>query len=187
MDASGNLTTRDEFGQGHRIRLISYLDPGICLGLHASRPGYQNALDLMAYSVGVAWTDGGADWGQTDSTVLMASSAGPDPVADEEHFFNLSWADDPYPQRHPTVGRRSCLRWVNDGQFQLTNCADPGDSWGSTGFAVDFVDGCWFALNDVFHLQVADIQGGAKEANTPIISFPWNGGHNQIWRAHKVG
>lgn len=178
MDAYGNLTTQDEFSDGHRIRLVSYLDPDISLGLHASRPGQQNARDLMAYSVGVGWSD------YEDTTTLLASSAGRPVVEGQEQFFNLSWADDPWLQDHPD-SPKSSLKWM-DGQFEMTNAAHY-DGTAETGFCVDFVEGCWFALNNVFRNRVVDIRESRRDRNTPIISFPWNGGHNQIWRAQKIG
>lgn len=176
MDAYGNLTTQDELCAGHRVQLVSYLDE-IYLGLHASRPSQLNARDLMAYSVGVGWDD-------NDAITLLASSAGHPVVEGQEEFFTLSWADDPWLQDHPG-SPKSCLAWTDD-RFELTNAAHY-DGTGQTGFCVDFVDGCWFALNNVFRNRVVDIRESKRDRNTPIISFPWNGGHNQIWRAQKIG
>jgi Ricin-type beta-trefoil lectin domain-like len=47
-------------------------------------------------------------------------------------------------------------------------------------------DGRWFALNNDNHSYVVDVQGGATADNTPVLSWKWNGGDNQIWRAEIV-
>ncbi len=158
------------------------MDPGICLSLNAARPAYQNAADLMTYSVSTAW--GGGPTGN-DPTVLLAKAWGQTVVTGQETTFSLSWTDDPYwPSHKGTPGSR--LRWTG-WQFDVSNAADRDDaSGGDMQFVVDFVDGCWFALNNVFRNQVADIQGSSKHEKTPIIAFPSNGGHNQIWRAQKL-
>lgn len=55
-------------------------------------------------------------------------------------------------------------------------------------FTIDAVkgDGPWFALNNFNKKWVVDIKGGGNADKTPIISWDWNGGDNQIWRAETV-
>ena len=47
----------------------------------------------------------------------------------------------------------------------------------------EFVEQCWFALNDPYHGAVVDISESGTGEGNPVISFSWNGGANQIWRA----
>lgn len=173
MDAHGNLTSLSEFSNGRRLRLISYMDPDIALGLHAARftssdssfIGEVETLALESF-VGVRRLSLGDD----GATVLVAQGAAGD-------TFTLGWAADP-----------GCLL-VWGGQFTLSNdrvalAATADDP--ATHFTVDFVDGCWFALNTPDRDRVADIEGGRTDERTPIIAFSWNGGSNQIWRAEAV-
>lgn len=47
-------------------------------------------------------------------------------------------------------------------------------------------DGNWFALNRYDGDQVMDVRRSDTLAGTSVISFPWNGGDNQIWRTEEV-
>jgi hypothetical protein len=173
MDAHGNLTDLSEFANGRRLRLISYMDPDIALGLHAARPsggsgfiGEIGALALEAF-IGVRRLSLGDD----GATVLVAQAAQGD-------TFTLGWGADP-----------GCLLMWGGGGFSLSNDRSPlDDAAGSAGaeFTVDFVDGCWFALNNPNRDRVVDIEGARTDERTPIIPWSWNGGANQIWRAEAV-
>jgi hypothetical protein len=61
--------------------------------------------------------------------------------------------------------------------------APPGMAGPKMFFTIDFVDGCWFALNDYDRSQVVDVSGSGMDEGNPITMWPWNGGDNQKWRA----
>jgi|APAra7269097235_1048549.scaffolds.fasta_scaffold01420_12 hypothetical protein len=173
MDAYGNLTDLSEFANGRRLRLISYMDPDIAFGLHAARPsggsGFMGEVETLAleYFIGVRRMSLGDD----GATVLVAEAA-------PGGTFTLGWGADP-----------GCLLIWGDGGFSLSNDRVPMDDMSgdpSTRFTIDFVDGCWFALNNPDHDRVADIAGEHTDERTPIIPWSWNGGSNQIWRAEAV-
>ena len=174
MDAYGNLTSVSEFSNGRRIRLISYMDPDIAFGLHASRPhgggspfiGEIEVLSLE-YLIGVQRLSSGGP----DSSVLRAEASGGD-------TFTLAWDADP-----------GCLLSWGDGSFQLSNDKSPLEDMSQgpeSRFTVDFVDGCWFALNNPDRNRVVDVSRFGTAERTPIIPFAWNGGDNQKWRAETV-
>ena len=194
MDASGNLTDRSEFSSGKLIRLISYLDPDVALGVHASRPGWDPAnfeasmanCRTLNSSVGVHRLS----TGDPTSTMLRAARR-------DANTFSLAWECDPFTISAGDYPGMPFLFWPGSGdsyetrgkQLQLSNPMDrvsEGTSMMRSGFTVDFVDGCWFALNDTDHGVVVDITESRTAENTPIIAFAWNGGHNQIWRAQTV-
>ncbi len=195
MDGRGNLTDASEFRSGKLIRLISYLDPDIALGVHASRPGWnfadiENSMKTcrkLVSSIAVQKVSSG----DPHSTMLRASTRDPD-------TFSLAWETDPFiiAESNDYAGL-PFVYWPGKGdsyesrgkQLALSNPMDPinqGRQMMRAGFTVDFVDGCWFALNNSEHGVVVDISGSGTEENTPIIAFAWNGGHNQIWRAQTV-
>jgi len=53
-------------------------------------------------------------------------------------------------------------------------------------FTGDWVDGCWFAFNNHDRTRVADVRDSYAAEGTPILGYRWNGGGNQLWRAHIV-
>lgn len=53
-------------------------------------------------------------------------------------------------------------------------------------FQVDMVDRCWFALNNQARTRVADVAHGNTAHGSAVVSWPWNGGENQKWRAQIV-
>lgn len=184
MDASGNLTDVSEFSNGRRIRLVSRLDQDVVLGLHASWPprptGDGNTfLERVMRSVSPPLNSSVSvhrlSLGSNETTVLRADAV--------DGGFKLSWADQP-----------GCYLFWTDGQFGLfddrSNTGVVASVLGAQSqdnvFTVDFVDGCWFALNNRDHGRVADVRGGSSDERTPIISFGWNGGDNQIWRAQAI-
>lgn len=160
MDAYGNLTSIDEF-LGRSIRLISYLDPDVALGVFPPDADSNGAHCVRVHRL--------SSW-DPNRTALMAYAAGPT-------AFSLS----------PTDDLSQYLTWETgaNGLMLLQPMPDPGN--GEIVFAppfeVDFVQDCWFALNNFDHSQVVDISESGTAESNPIISFPWNGGANQIWRA----
>jgi hypothetical protein len=94
---------------------------------------------------------------------------------------------------------RRYVTWDPDDHDRLT----VQDVGAAPIFTVDFVDGCWFALNNASKDRVVDVYRGTENGGTwdtggdgqrppfyatiPIIAFAWNGGANQIWRANTTG
>ena len=175
MDPYGNLTSLSEFSNGRRLRLISYMDPDIAFGLHASRPQGGGATfpgeiaDLsIAFFIGVQRLSSGGP----DSSVLRAEASAGD-------TFTLGWDADP-----------GCLLCWGGDAFELSNdksVLDDASQSPAARFTVDFVDGCWFALNNPDRDRVVDVSRFGTAERTPIIPFGWNGGDNQKWRAEAVG
>lgn len=175
MDAAGNLTDLSEFSNGRRIRLISYMDPDICMGVHARlnppddlhspipvvRPKFITQFGVQRLSAG-----------DPDSTVFLAR------LGEDGQNFGLAWAGDP----------NCVLEWeggtlgIRDNYAPFMVMSDGRDA----NFTLDFVDGCWFAMNVPDRTRVVDICGERTDDLTPIILHPWNGGANQIWRAEAV-
>ncbi|MGH8082683.1 MAG: hypothetical protein ACREP7_19055 [Lysobacter sp.] len=163
MDAYGNLTSVEEFF-GANVRLISYLDPDVALGVFPPDADSAGAHCVRVHRLSS---------GDPDRTALMTYSVSP--IA-----FSLSPAND----------LSQYLTWETgaNGLMLLQPMPDPGngDVVSGPAFKVDFVQDCWFALNDFNRDSVVDIsESGTAELN-PIISFPWNGGANQIWRAQAL-
>lgn len=184
MDAYGNLTDVSEFSDGRRIRLISRLDPDVALGLHAFWPprptgggsGFIDALArVVAPPLNASVSVHRLSIGDNATAVLRADAI--------DGGFSLSWADQP-----------GCFLYWTDGQFGLFDDRSGGGLIGAIAgpqsydktFTIDWVDGCWFALNNHDHSRVADVRGGSSDERTQIVSFGWNGGDNQIWRAQAV-
>ncbi|RZJ47129.1 MAG: hypothetical protein EON87_01990 [Brevundimonas sp.] len=182
MDASGNLTDVSEFSNGRRIRLISRLSSDVALGLHAFWPaptggsGFIGELSrLVAPALNSSVSAHRLSLGGNETTVLRADAI--------DGGFTLSWADQP-----------GCFLYWTDGQFGLFDdragtglvASIVGAQTYDKTFTIDWVDGCWFALNNHDHSRVADVRGGSSDERTQIVSFGWNGGDNQIWRAQAV-
>ena len=49
---------------------------------------------------------------------------------------------------------------------------------------VDDVGEGQVALNDCYHVTVADVREGDSTPGTEVINYAWNGGDNQRWRFH---
>lgn len=161
MDAYGNLDSIGEFSGNKRIRLISYLDPDVALGVFPPTP------DSSGWSVaGVHRLSAGSP-GQT---VMRVNALGPG-------RFSLAWDAD----------TSQYLSWegATSGQLILEQLSQPqdGDRVDPPEFALDFVELCWFALNDPYHGAVVDVSESGTGEGNPVISFSWNGGANQLWRA----
>lgn len=164
MDAYGNLTSIDEFSGNKRIRLISYLDPDVALGVFPPTP------DSSGWSVAAVHRLSAGSGGQT---LMRVNALG-------RSAFSLAWDGDTsqYLSWEGTASDQLVLE-------QLTQPQD-GDHIAPPEFAVDFVEQCWFALNDPYHGAVVDISESGTGEGNPVISFSWNGGANQIWRAQWV-
>lgn len=183
MDQYGNLTDVSEFANGRRIRLISRLDQEVALGLHSFWPapatGGSGVIGALIRSVAPPLNSSVSvhrlSLGSNDTAVLRADAV--------DGGFTLSWADQP-----------GCFLYWTDGQFGLFDdrpqpsllSSVMGDQSYDKTFTIDWVDGCWFALNNHDHSRVADVRGASSDERTPIVSFGWNGGDNQIWRAQAV-
>jgi len=173
MDASGNLTDVSEFADFRYIRLISYLNPDVAIGAFAG------AID-GAYALGVR----NVSAGEPEKTVFLVDNS---PFFGEELFalswpaasnVNMFWADN---------GSTLELGAYYDSNGHVRIDAHPDEDFDPTAFAVDFVDGCWFALNDRTRNHVVDCSGSGTAETNPIVSWPWNGGENQMWRAATKG
>ncbi len=91
--------------------------------------------------------------------------------------FGLRWAKD-RTQFATVVNQRTQVYLASANNF-LT------DSYSI--LTVDSVkDGNWFALNNNDHKWVLDAKGARNADKTPIITWEWNNGDNQIWRAEAV-
>ncbi|HEY0601055.1 hypothetical protein [Brevundimonas sp.] len=166
MDPYGNLTTSAELAGGRRIRLISYLDPDVALGCFDS-------------SDGAGWPRLGVhrlSSGDPDRTVFQT---GRQPHFSEGDFYMI-WTDE--------AGCVVSMEGDSDGCLTCIPITggDDGDPPDYPGFTADFVNGCWFALNDSLGIQVVDISESGTGEQNPVIAFKWNGGPNQIWRAQDV-
>lgn len=193
MDKYGNLTDRSEFDKDVLIRLVSYLDPDVALGVHASRPGWDmNDIEgsmtrcrTLNSSVGVHKISAGDP---TFTSMLRASRR-------DGETFTLAWENDPFIALNTEYGGKPFLYWPSGDKYEakgkqmlLSNPMEQGEGANmvQNGFTIDFVDGVWFALNNPDHSLVADITESRTAESTAIVAFPWNGGQNQIWRAQTV-
>lgn len=177
MDAYGNLTELSEFSNNRRIRLISYMDPDLAMGVHATlneqppndpiplvQPKYATRFGLRRVS-----------GNEADATVFVAG------LAETGDMFNLAWARD----------LNCVVEWgEDDGVLGLRDNYAPfmimSDNGSTAHFTVDFVDGCWFALNIPDRSRVVDVYEERTDDLTSLILYPWHGGANQIWRAEAV-
>lgn len=177
MDAYGNLTQLSEFSNNRRIRLISYMDPDIAMGVHATLnppPVIESPIPFVRPKFLTQFGVQRLSLGDPESSVFVAAM-----MPDTPELFSLGWAGD-----------LDCvLEWgggtlgIRDNYAPFMVMSDGGQT---CQFTVDFVDGCWFALNLPDRSQVVDIYEDRTEDRTPIILYPWHGGANQIWRAEAV-
>jgi hypothetical protein len=166
MDPYGNLTTAAELAGGRRIRLISYLDPDVAIGCFDS-------------SDGDGWPRLGVHRLSSGDPGRTIFQSGRLPHFTEGDFY-LIWPDE--------AGCVVSMEGDSDGCLTCIPITggDDGDPPNYPAFMVDFVNGCWFALNDPLGVQVVDVRESGTDEQTPVIAFRWNGGPNQIWRAQDV-
>lgn len=170
MDAYGNLTDISEFNNSRAIRLVSYMNEDLAIG------GFGGGLGGW-YKLGIHHLSAGND----NQTIFLANGAG-------RGFFSLAWVGGP----------GNYVSW--EGQADSTLLMEPlwrnndphpvgqdGDRIPLPMFTVDFVDGPWFALNDLRKDHVFDCSRSGQDEGNPIIPFRWNGGDNQKWRAATRG
>lgn len=162
MDAYGNLTEISEFSGGRRIRLISYLNEDVAIG------GSMGTMGWYALSVHNVST------GDPEQSIFVVHAA-------DRGMFTLDWG----------AQHGNWMSWEGDASntLQLEPLSDnlAGDRVNPPEFTVDFVNGCWFALNDPKRYYVVDCSGSGTNAGNPITFWRWNGGNNQIWRAATIG
>ncbi|WP_291836724.1 hypothetical protein [Brevundimonas sp.] len=165
MDAYGNLTTDDEFLTGRRIRLISYLDPDVAMGVTGDT-------DTGWSGVGVHRLSNGSP----NETIFIAGVA----AGSKSRMFYLAWGSDP----------NQALSMEGDSTGRLTlepiSQSIDGDPTYYPEFQAQWQNGPWFVLSAFGSSQVVDISESGTGENNPIIAFQANGGGNQTWRAQDV-
>ena len=206
-DANGNLTSLEDFTNNRPFRFISYLDPDVVLACGPTGQAYVHRL-----STATAWPhaiDQSVFYTASDLRLFGAASATPG------HFFLLPAAVDQDPA-HPEHFAEAYaylkqnpvqFAWMGgeiDAEVEIpvvyfsvpvpVETIKRGAMFMAQGikalpermFTVDFVDGCWFALNTCDRVLVMDIMQSRTDEGTPIIGFGWNGGNNQRWRAEML-
>jgi hypothetical protein len=159
-DAYGNLISQADFAGRVRVRLHSYLDSeNLVLGLQLNGAYIHNL------------TNGPAP----DATIFTCEQI--------DGGFVLS-------QQEAEFGGPLML-WWGPGALYTPEELLRSDTVTSSEpdqriFTVDFVNGCWFALNNFDHSYVADVKQSVTTEGNDVIPFHWNGGDNQIWRAQIV-
>lgn len=94
-----------------------------------------------------------------------------------ETQFQLRWAESP----------NLYLGWnMSNDALRLT-----ADEYAINGlrtiFTIDDLDPSpWFALNNFEKSRVVDVRRSEMYDGNHILSFPWNGGDNQKWRAEVI-
>ena len=159
-DAYGNLLSQAEFANGVRIRLHSYLDSeNLVLALNLDGCFVHNLSSGLA----------------PDTTIFTCDQI--------DGGFVLS-------QQEVEYGGPLMVWWgpgaVYTPDALLSSDATQSGEPSQRVFTVDFVNGCWFALNNYDHSYVADIYESDTTEGTTIQPYHWNGGDNQIWRAQIV-
>lgn len=168
MDAAGNFTSMADFKTGQVVRFISYLDPNLCIGTDGDQ------------RLPVTTTD---PWAQPWAAVVRhIDDDGSDShkswqiTVDDQGFLRLGWLDD-------MIGQ---LTWFSTNTpSDLITVQDPKDYRDRVNllrFTIDWVDGCWFALNNYDHSRVVDVSGSLTNRGNPVVGYKWNGGDNQKWR-----
>ncbi len=151
---------------GARVRFISYLNPDCILGATGSEFGTKpNNAVLKNLST------------TNNSTTIWAIEAGVDGL------FKVRWTQekDSYLK---SMGGLSPMLIGSDLSLVRTL---KGEFSKMGMFRADPVkDGNWFALNQYDGNRVMDVRGSSTAAGTQILSYPWNGGDNQIWRTELV-
>lgn len=168
MDVHGNLTDQSEFEAGRypagrRVRFVSWLGEDFAIGLTGD-----DGLGIYRVSANppertifeVFAVSGGFGIGSVGARDKYVVSRG-----DRAQLRINYWV--------PTVSRGD--PFSTDPELQIE------------GFKVDFVEDCWFALNNRARDHVFDCAASVTDDGNPILLWPWNGGDNQRWRAATVG
>ena len=166
MDANGNLTSAAEFVSGRTVRLVSYLDPDVTMGVFTTpEPDGFPWLGVHRLSSG----DPGASTFSTGATAGFGAGA-----------FYIQWTG--------AAGCYVSMEAQANGALNLVppTGGDDGDPPWIPGFLVNFVDGCWFNLTDFDQNKVVDVCESNTDEQNPIIGFGSNGGDNQKWRAQDL-
>ena len=133
MDAYGNLTTDDEFLTGRRIRLISYLDPDVAMGVTGDT-------DTGWSGVGVHRLSNGSP----NETIFIAGVA----AGSKSRMFYLAWGSDP----------NQALSMEGDSTGRLTlepiSQSIDGDPTYYPEFQAQWQNGPWFVLSAFGSSQV---------------------------------
>lgn len=173
MDAYGNLTSQSEF-DGVTIRLVSY----------QPLAGPDGNTVFLGAEVNWVVLAGGA--GTVLEQAVLLSFDGTENPSNSVHFkarlentggfsLRLEAEDDLY------------LSWPDSDDapnMQIVQVAGaPGDQ---QMFTVDFVEQCWFALNNLDKNCVVSFGTDPISYYQLIIGEPWSNGANQIWRAEVV-
>lgn len=171
MDAYGNLTSQDEFANGRRIRLISYLGPDLALGAPAQMVNGPLNVPCVEGSVSLHHLSAG----DPAETVLIANAvSGGFSLSPSGAPTAFLVATDPLP---PTWSAQPI-------SLMAPEVAD--EEGGPPAFAVQFVESCWFTIGPPGTGMVFDVREGATDEGTQVSGFTLNGGQNQIWRAEVV-
>lgn len=169
MDAYGNLTSQDEFSNGRRIRLISYLGPDLALGAPAQMVNDPLNVPCVEGSVSLHHLSAG----DPAETVLIANAvSGGFSLSPSGAPAAFLVAQDPLP---PT--------WAAQ-PITLMAPEVANEEGGPPAFAIQFVEGCWFTIGQAG--MVFDVCESGSAEGTQILGFGLNGGQNQIWRAEVV-
>ena len=90
--------------------------------------------------------------------------------------FRLKWAQD--------TDQYLCW-WPEGQQLNLMHSAfaNRSDRYDTTIFTTDPVESDnWLVLNNREKSRVVDVAGSMIDEDTPVLSWRWNAGNNQIWR-----
>jgi hypothetical protein len=163
-DAYGNLLGIEDFTDGLRIRLVSYLNPDVVAGFRASSDAPWPWAAVNVRSDNEGWS-----------------------LFTVRRLIPKGWqVPNAFALETSTIlgdGNPGLLTWFDDKMVLLS-----AQDWrGSLVCTVDMLDGgCWFALNNQDRSRVLDVSHGRTDKYTPLIPFKWNGGDNQRWRAEIV-
>jgi len=172
MDLYGNLTELSEFDGNRQIRLVSYLDPGVAIGV----TGQEQVITICDIAnddvTRTMWRAQGGGAGFTLESVQY-----PGGFLDQNLFVGGNNA--------PPMALRYAAYHNDPDQFWAPMLS----------YSVTFVDSCWFTLSflvvDDYMAAEAGYVFDCSESDTtegnPILLFPPNGGDNQKWRATIIG
>lgn len=147
---------------GNTVRFHSYMNSDVVLGLQED-PGSNHS----------AWS----------TLVRRPSSFG----VSNQTAFHVEAADGGFRLRWLGLGHY-LLWWDPRHPLQAMEAGNAVRFYNTqTIFTYDAVeDGNWFALNNHNKTYVLDVAGLIQEPGTQILSWPWNGGVNQIWRTELL-
>lgn len=165
MDAFGNLTEEWEFSGDRRLRLISYLDPDVSIGVFPPDGRLcvhriSGASPEISIFTARPWQSRGV-MGAGFCLVSYRSKTALD-----------GWRTLP----------QSDQAWVYEWTPSLINPDSTPDE-----LIVKFVDGCWFQLKNPRQRLVVDCGSSDISEGNPILFWEENGGDNQKWRAATTG